>query len=230
MKTYNTIFFDLDRTIWDFDTNSKNTLQELIENNGLSAVFGSFEEFYNIYKKVNDSLWAKYRDGKIEKEILSWKRFYDTFLKFGLDDIEIAKIFGLGYVSLSPTKTKLFPHSHEVLEYLENKYTLYIITNGFSEVQYEKIKNCRLGGYFSDIFTSEEIGVKKPDAKIFNHAVEISKTKRKNCLMIGDDLNVDIIGARRAGIDQVFFNFDKIVHTEKVTFEISSLIQLKEIL
>jgi len=230
MKTYNTIFFDLDRTIWDFDANSKDTLNEIIEKNNLLSKFESFTKFYEVYQEINNHLWSKYRDGKIQKESLSWKRFYDSFTKFGYDDIEIAKKVADEYIKISPTKTKLFPYSYEILDYLSKKYNLSIITNGFSEVQFEKIKNCKLDVYFSKIFTSEEVGVKKPDTKIFNHAISACGVKRQNCLMIGDDLEVDIIGARRSGIDQVFFNSKRIVHFEKVTFEIYSLEQLKEFL
>lgn len=227
---YKHIYFDLDRTLWDFDTNAKETFIEIYNNLNLEKIFGSFDAFYSTYNKYNDQLWKDYREGKIEKSILRWKRFALTLEEFGVKNDDLAKQIGDEYVIISPTKKQLFPYTHEVLSYLKNKYKLHIITNGFSEIQFVKLKNSDLDKYFTQVVTSEEAGAQKPSPVIFNHALKLANAEADESIMIGDDLETDILGAKKLGIDQVFFNTDNIKHNEDITYEISSLNQLQEIL
>ena len=134
-----------------------------------------------------------------------------------------AKNMGIDYVTISPTKTVLFPHSHEALSYLKNKYALFVLTNGFKQVQTTKLKNCNLEQYFTKLICSEDIGVQKPKTEAFRYALKTVNAKKNESIMIGDDLNVDILGAKKSGIDQVYFNPKKITHNEQPTFEITSL-------
>ena len=134
------------------------------------------------------------------------------------------------YIRISPTKNYLFPYAHEVLTVLKNKYTLHIITNGFEEAQHKKLKSADLSKYFSNIIISEHTGYRKPDVRIFHYASESVNASCSDCLMIGDGLVVDILGAKEAGWDTVYFNPAKIPHREKPTFEISSLDALMQIL
>jgi len=230
LEKYKYIYFDLDRTLWDFDNNAKETFLEIYQNRNLGSIFSSFETFYTTYNKHNDILWKDYRENKIEKSILRWKRFALTLEEFGIYDEKLAQQIGDDYVNISPTKKQLFPYTHEALSYLKNKYTLYIITNGFSEIQSDKLKNCNLDQYFKGIITSEDAGAQKPSPIIFEHALRLSNAQKNECLMIGDDLETDILGAKNTGIDQVFFNSDNIQHSEDITFEITSLNELKDIL
>jgi len=230
LEKYKYIYFDLDRTLWDFDNNAKETFLEIYQNRNLGSIFSSFETFYSAYNKHNDILWRDYRENKIEKSILRWKRFALTLEEFGIYNEKLAQQIGDDYVNISPTKKQLFPYTHEALSYLKNKYVLYIITNGFSEIQSDKLKNCNLDQYFTGIITSEDAGAQKPSPIIFEHALRISNAKKNECLMIGDDLETDILGAKNTGIDQVFFNSENIKHSEDITFEITSLIELKDIL
>ena len=230
MNKYKNIYFDLDRTIWDFDKNAMETFRDIFEKYELENIFKNFNDFYNAYVKHNDNLWGLYREGKIEKSVLSYKRFWLTLNEFGVDDEELAKKIAEDYISISPTKKELFPHAHETLDYLCKKYNLYVITNGFNEVQFTKLKNSDLDKYFEKVFTSENAGAQKPSPAIFEHALSEVSASKQESVMIGDDLKVDIMGAKDFGLDQIFFNPEGKEHTEQITHEISSLKELQEIL
>ena len=225
------IFFDLDRTLWDFEKNSHETLLELINRFKLSDYgVANAEDFICKYKIHNDILWSLYREEKITKVELRTKRFRLALEEYQIFDTKLAESFGNAYVEESPLKTKLFPFAKEVIEYLYDKYQLHIITNGFQEVQHIKLEVSNISQYFQIIITSEQVGNKKPDPRIFNYALKQAKANNRESIMIGDDLEVDIIGAREFGMDQVYFNPHKDTHNQEVTHEISCLSQLKEIL
>ena len=103
---------------------------------------------------------------------------------------------------------------------------MFLLTNGFKEVQDIKIKTTGLDAYFDHMFTSDEIGYQKPHRKIFEHAIKSVNAKKAQSLMIGDDLKIDIDGARKFGIDQVYFNPQKTKHQGNCTFEITQLSDL----
>lgn len=229
-KTYKHIYFDLDRTIWDFDENAMDTFHDIYAKYKLERIFQNFDNFYNTYVKHNDELWKLYREGKIAKALLSYKRFADTLKEFGVDDEALAKQIAQDYITISPTKKRLFPYAHETLEYLHKKYKLYVITNGFNEVQFTKLKNSNLDKYFSKVFTSEDAGAQKPNPIIFENALQNAHANREESLMIGDDLEADILGAKNVGLDQIFFNPTERNHNEDITHEISNLKELQEIL
>jgi len=231
MKKYKHIFFDLDKTLWDFDKNSLETFSDIFSKHKLKERgIPSLSDFLNIYTEHNLRLWDQYRKGEIEKKELSYKRFDLSLIDFGIIDIELAKAIGADYIYLSPLKTNLFPEARETLEYLSAKYSLHIITNGFEEVQYRKIKASDLNQYFDKVTTSEEAGCKKPDPRIFEYALDKANAKASESLMIGDDIEVDIIGARNTGIDQVLFNYLMIQHNEIVSHEITNLKELRDFL
>lgn len=224
---YKNLFFDLDRTLWDFETNSQETLSELLKKyNLLEKGIGSESNFINEYLIINEQLWEEYRKGIIDKNTLRYDRFYRALLKFEIDDRPLSQAIGNDYIAISPLKTSLFPHTKEVLNYLNVKYKLHIITNGFEEVQYVKIKSCGIEKYFCQVITSERAGFKKPDVRIFEYSLKSVNASTSDSLMIGDSLEADIIGARNAGMHQVYFNPKNEPHSEKVTFEINGLEEL----
>ena len=228
---YKHIFFDLDRTLWDFETNSNKTLLQLIDRFSLLKKGVDIpENFIRKYKIHNERLWDLYRIDKIKKEDLRGKRFLLTMQDYGIDDFQLAEDFGLAYIEESPYKTELFPFSFEVLEYLKEKYILHIITNGFEEVQHIKLEASKLHAYFDVIITSEQVGVKKPNPRIFEFALEKANALAKESMMIGDDLKVDVLGAKKAGMTAIYFNPKKTKHQEKIKFEISCLSQIMDIL
>jgi putative hydrolase of the HAD superfamily len=230
-QKYKHLFFDLDRTLWDFEKSAIEAFEEIFEKHKLDKKgIGDFKEFHKKYTNHNHRLWDLYREGLLEKDILRWKRFYLTLLDYGIDDKALAEAMGTDYVEISPRKVNLFPHVMETLGYLAPKYHLHLITNGFQEVQEIKIKVSGMDRFFEKLITSEEAGVKKPDPKIFYYALEKTGALIDQSLMIGDDYPVDIEGARRVGMDQVFFDPGGVSNENDCTFKIDDLLILCEIL
>lgn len=230
-KKYKHLFFDLDHTLWDFDTNAKETLFELYDVYKLNNIgIPSPVEFIDVYTEHNHRLWRDYHNGIISKEELRSSRFRITFEHFGLKEELIPHQFEDDYVKICPTKTNLFEGTHEVLSQLKDNYHLHIITNGFLESQQMKMQRTNIQQYFNHIFVSEVIGLYKPDIALFAHALSVAGTEAQHALMIGDSLEADITGARNAGIDQVFFNPFAAEHEHETTYEINSLTELLKIL
>ena len=231
MKNIKDIFFDLDNTLWDFEKNSETTLLEIInEFNLINKGVNNAQDFIKRYKKHNERLWTLYRDNKITKEKLRGERFLLTLKEYGLNDPKLANDFGLAYIKKSPLKKILFPFTIQVLSYLKSKYNLHIITNGFEEVQHVKLQSSNLTHYFKNIITSEEVGVKKPNKKIFQYALKISNADPNQSIMIGDDLISDIKGAAKLKIKTIFFNPKKIQYTKTEDYEISCLSEIMDLL
>jgi len=228
---YKNIFFDLDRTLWDFDANSHETLLELCETYRLKEKgILDYEAFIKLYKSHNEKLWDLYRLDKISQKDLRRERFQITLGDFGIDDFKLAEKIGEDYIQVCPRKNKLYPYAFEVLEYLKERYILHVITNGFDKTQHIKLDSANLTPYFNHIITSEKLGVKKPNPRIFQHALDLADASPNESIYIGDDLVVDILGCQNAGIDGIYFNPFKKKHNENVVFEISCLIQIMEIL
>ena len=230
-QKYKHIFFDLDHTLWDFDTNSKVVLKEIYAEFELKLHgVPSFEAFHATYLPINSQYWAKYHHGLLTKDQLRTGRFVETLRRFRIDDIPLAGAISLQYTDRSPFQTALFPDAIETLDYLKEKYELHIITNGFEEIQGVKIRQSRLEDYFKHIFISEKIGHQKPQKEIFLHAMEAAGAAVMESLMIGDNMQTDIAGARSVGMDQVFFNPHQTKTREKATYEIAELKVLRDIL
>jgi putative hydrolase of the HAD superfamily len=231
MPKYKHLFFDLDRTLWDFEKNSGEVFRDLYEQLKLSERgIQNFDDFFHTYRQVNHDLWDLYREGKIDKQFLNFQRFYQTLFEFGLEDKELAKEMGEKYVQWSPYKKHLFPGTYALLDYLKSKYRLHIITNGFSEVQSIKLRESKLEDYFEHIIISENTPVKKPHPKIFRYALHLAGAEPAESMMIGDDLEVDIKGAAAIGMDQIWTNFTGAKSNFTPTFEVHSLMEIKDIL
>lgn len=230
MKRYRHLFFDLDRTLWDFEVNSVKTLKTIFDKRNLHQIFPDFDAFINTYKMHNEALWDLYKLRKIKKAELRDQRFLFTLQDFGVNNPVLAEQIGDDYIEISPTQTGLFPNTIEVLDYLSSKYKLYIITNGFVEVQYKKLKFSGLDKYFDRVTTSEEAKASKPKPGIFHAALSAANAKKTESLMIGDDLANDILGAKKFGIDQVFFNPHSTEHKENPSYEITELKELMALL
>lgn len=230
---YKHIFFDLDHTLWDFETNAYLVLEQLyhahnLEGRGVS----SFKDFHRVYMVHNDKLWDRFRKGYITRNDLRSKRFRLTLLDFKIGDEKLCEALGSQFLEQLPTQTALFPHAKEVLEYLAAKnYPIHMITNGFEEVQYLKMRSSGIDHFFTHVITSESAGSLKPYKEIFDYAVMKAGATTDTSIMIGDALEIDILGARNAGIDQVYFNNLVPATGElKPTYVINSLHELKDIL
>jgi len=228
---YRHIFFDLDHTLWDFDKNAEETLHELYHSYALKDIGVSCPQtFIDIYTRNNHLLWAEYHIGKITKEHLRSTRFSTTFSDLGISAEQIPAAFEDDYVRICPTKTNLFPQAHETLSYLQQKYKLHLISNGFKESTELKINVTDLAKYFENIVISEVIGVNKPDRKIFEFALNAAGAKKEESLMIGDSIEADIRGALQFGMDAIYFNPANKEKPHDVKNEIKSLEELIGIL
>jgi putative hydrolase of the HAD superfamily len=231
MPAYKHILFDLDHTLWDFDKNCAETLHELYVLHNLSRFGFDVNQFFYEYKTINVRMWKEFNAGRITKEEIRESRFGLTFRALGLSEALVPTELNKQFMDICPTKSNVLPHTHRVLEYLlDKKYRLHILTNGFSEIQQLKINSSNLGEYFCEVINSESCGYLKPDKRIFDYALNKISAANKECIMIGDDLEADIIGAKNAGIDHIFFNPNKDFHDEEVTHEIACLSELLNIL
>lgn len=225
------VFFDLDRTLWDFESNSKATLEELFTEFNLTEKLGvSDSEFIHEYKRINEIFWTDYRNGVIKKEELRYARFEAALKFFGHSDRKMGSEIGELYISRSPRKTGLVDGAIEVLEYLKSKYELHIITNGFEEVQHIKMKSSGLDPYFGHVITSESAGAKKPSPVIYQYASELTGAAAENSIMIGDHFEADVFGALEIGWKAVFYEPSEERKTDVNYHHIHHLKELKEIL
>ncbi|MCZ4242955.1 YjjG family noncanonical pyrimidine nucleotidase [Pedobacter punctiformis] len=221
------IFFDLDHTIWDFDRNAEETLKELYHTYDLNKLgLTSCTEFIATYTENNHLLWADYHLGKITKDYLRAERFSKTFIQLGIHPDAVPHQFEDDYVNISPTKTNLFEAAEEVLAYLQQKYTLHIISNGFKETTLTKMNVSKLNPYFQNVIISEDVGVNKPSPVIFQHALDKAKARKEESIMIGDSLEADIYGALNFGMEAIFFNPHKKQKPQDVNLEITHLKEL----
>lgn len=221
------IFFDLDHTIWDFDKNAHETLTELYHGYKLEELgLSSCETFIETYTENNQLLWAEYHMGRITKEDLRAARFHKTFIQLGIAPESVPRKFEDDYVRMSPMKKNLFEGSEKVLSYLQKKYTLHIISNGFKETTLTKMDLCNLNPYFTNVFISEDVGVNKPDRAIFEFALNKAGASKEESIMIGDSIEADIRGAQDYGIKAIFFNPLKKDKPADVEWEITHLEEL----
>ena len=207
LKKYQHIFFDLDRTLWDFDAAAEVAFERIYEKYDLkSRGIPSAHEFHEVYHPLNERLWELYRADKITKEDLNRTRFEQPLAYYGIHDTALADHLSEDYVYWSPRIVRLVPGTMELLEYLKPKYHLHLITNGFQEVQHTKLSGSGLEPYFETLTVSEEVGVKKPNPEIFLYALNKAHATAEESLMIGDEMAVDIDGAREAGMDTLLFH------------------------
>ncbi|WP_298351687.1 YjjG family noncanonical pyrimidine nucleotidase [uncultured Dokdonia sp.] len=214
MSNITDVFFDLDHTLWDFDRNSGLAFIKIFEKNNLSV---NYDEFLEVYSPINFKQWKWYREERITKAQLRYGRFKKTFDKMGIsvtDDI-IDKL-SEDYIDCLPENNHLFEGTIELLDYLSPRYKMHIITNGFQEVQTTKMNKSGLAPYFETMTTSESVGVKKPNEKIFHFAMDKAGANPSQSIMIGDTYEADIVGALKVGMDAICFNYHKLVLPQEI--------------
>jgi putative hydrolase of the HAD superfamily len=230
---YRHLFFDLDHTLWDFEANARETLQELYELNELALLgIPAFELFFERYSYHNTRLWDRYTKGLIKHEELKWKRMWLALLDFKLADEPLSRKMAVEFLERLPLKKNLFPYTVEILTYLKNKgYQLHLITNGFDLTQKSKLENSALTGFFVEVITSETSQSLKPNKEIFEYAFQKCGTNCSESIMIGDNLDADIQGGINAGLDTIFVNHlnVQIVPHIQPTYVISHLKELETI-
>ena len=195
------IFFDLDHTLWDFETNSTLTFRKIFKECSLEL---QVDRFMMHYTPINHRYWKLYRENRIDQENLRYSRLKDTFkaIKFDADD-HLIHLLSERYIDNLSNETALLPYAKEILEYLDKKYELHIITNGFDSIQYKKLRNSKIVDFFNTVTTAEEVQLKKPHPKVFYHALDKAQAHKKESLMIGDNLEADIHGAVQIGMQAI---------------------------
>lgn len=231
MKKYRHLLFDLDHTLWDFDKNAAETLCELYNTHQLSTL-GSFsvQQFCDTFATVNRSLWQRFDQGAYDQQQLRSERFGLILAQLGVSTDRIPLGLAEDYLRICPTKAHVMPHTLATLDYLRQRYQLHILTNGFAAVQAIKIKSAGLTDYFTEVVSSDTTGHRKPHRPVFDYVLDRIGATSQECIMIGDNLETDVRGAREAGIDQVFYNPKRVRHSEIVTYEVACLSELRSIL
>lgn len=209
MTHHRNIFIDLDDTIWDFTANSHVSLEIMYRDLDIARIYPDYDAFSSAYYAKNSELWALYHHGKIEKDFLIIERYAHLLRTIGYNDIDnrLAQRMNEYYLDTLALQTQLVPYAIELLDYLTRRgYNLYILSNGFIEVQHKKLQSAGIEDYFERMVLSDEIGINKPDRRLFDYALEVTHSQAADTLMIGDNYDADILGAMQAGWGQIYFD------------------------
>ena len=232
MKTgYKSLFFDFDDTLWDTFHNNRECLEEIFIDYQFDRHYDSFETFFQLYMPYNLTLWEKYRNHEIDRQTLILERFLYVLRPMGITDNAYILRLNRDFLQRTTTKTKLIPGAIELLDYLKPFYRLFILSNGFHEIQVQKLQNTSLATYFDKIILSEDAGIQKPHKEIFDFALKNTNSRRGESIMIGDCYEADIEGAFHAKIDQLWFNPDNLpCKTIIPTYQVRTLGEIQGIL
>jgi len=228
---YKHIFFDLDRTFWDVETNQRAALDGVYHKFCMKTYYPDPVEFYWLFREINEKLWSQYSKGEIDGDYLRRYRFTYMFERLGRKRPELAAAMSRYYTETSPTFSALLPGSVEILDYLRAKgYPMSLVTNGFDRTQHTKLRHSGIDSYFKNVITSESSGFKKPQVEIFDYAMYKARVTAPESIMVGDDPCNDIYGGAQAGMDTVYYNISGAGSEHPPTYEIKELIELKNIL
>ena len=234
MKKYTDLFIDFDDTLYDTHGNAVIALGELFDALHLERWFPDAQVFYDRYWETNIDLWTRYSRGEITRDCLIVERFrrplsYGQGLEPSIDYCLEASDLFLDFCSSKPG---LVAGARELMDYLKGRgYRMHMCSNGFHEVQYKKLRACGLRDFFDTIILSEDAGANKPSKVFFDYAFRQTGAQRETTLMIGDNFQTDILGAKRAGLDTAYFNrYPDYPAPEPVTYEVTRLSQLMDVL
>ncbi|RFM30497.1 YjjG family noncanonical pyrimidine nucleotidase [Deminuibacter soli] len=229
---YKHLFFDLDHTLWDFETNARETLSTLYQQHALAERgVHDFELFFERYNFHNNRLWDRYTKGYIKQDELRWKRQWLTLLDFKIADEPLARELSARFLDHLPYRKNLFPYTMEILQYLQQKgYALHLVTNGFDSVQHCKLEHSGIKSFFGEVVTSEKSNSLKPNKEIFDYAMALTGATAATSIMIGDNLDADIQGGINAGMDTIFVNHLGIDPHVQATYVVHDLKALENIL
>ena len=230
---YKDLFIDFDDTLYDTHGNAVIALSETFELFHLERFFNDPQVFYDAYWWANIDLWSRYSKGEITRDFLIVERFRRP-LSAG-DGLPVTEELCLEmsdrFLDFCSTKPGVVEGAHELMDYLKGRdYRMHMTSNGFHEVQYKKLAACGLRDYFDTIILSEDAGVNKPSPAFFDYAMKMSGAERKTTLMIGDNLQTDIVGANIVGIDTILFNRWDVEPSPIPTHTVKTLREIMEIL
>jgi YjjG family noncanonical pyrimidine nucleotidase len=225
------IFFDLDHTLWDYDRNCEEALNEIYDDFQLQNIGIANEKlFLEAFHKVNNRLWDCYDKREITSEELRHRRFREVFDEFGIADKSICDYLHDAYMIISPNKPHLLPGAKAILDYLKPKYSIHIITNGIADIQSMKMKASGIENYFESVTCSQKANARKPEKEIFEYAINMANTTINQSVMIGDNILVDIAGAINANMDFVHYGPQLNFSEQCGKFTVKHLLELKQFL
>lgn len=231
MKYYKSLFIDLDDTLWDTYHNNKKSLEEIYAVYHFDRYYASFETFFRVYMPNNERLWAAYRNGEIDRQTLILERFLYVLRPLGIENTEDVLTINKDFLLRTGNKTRLVPGALELLEHLKGRYRLFILSNGFREVQDMKLRHSGLAPYFERVILSEDAQIQKPHKLIFDYALKNTNSRRSESLMIGDSWEADIAGAYQSKMDQLWLNPGNLpANGFSPTYTVSSLAEIQAIL
>ncbi len=226
--------FDLDQTLLDFHASEYKALGIVLRRNGLSFS----DEIYRAFKAYNKSLWLELEKGTITRTELFTKRFLDVFGRCegdssGLDPLNINDEF----IRTMSVNGVLMDGALDFVKKLKNEIPcarIYIASNGATVNAKGRIASTGLDRYIDGLFISEDMGVTKPAAEFFDFCLERIGEPRESCIMIGDSLSSDMLGAKNASLDSVWFmpsgNVEEAMREYDINDCASSFDELYEIL
>ncbi len=224
--SYDTLLFDVDNTLLDFEANEAEAFQSMMREKG--ETFS--EEMFAVYKAMNGQMWRAIERGEATTSEVLNTRFARLMSKYGrqVDGMEWENC----YRSYLNRGIQEMPFVHEVLKQLKEKCRLYVITNGVEETQHYRLEGAGLKPYFETIFISQSIGAGKPSKEFFDYVKNhISGFDAARSLVIGDSLTSDILGGQMAEIDTCWFcrEDEELTLEEEPTYVIHDLRDLIEI-
>jgi putative hydrolase of the HAD superfamily len=230
-KRYKHLFFDLDNTLFDFDASALLALKECFVKHNLNKWFSGFDEFFEAYSPINSELWDKYKHNLLSKDDVKYGRFRLTLKTKEIEDEQLVHSIAEDFLQFSLEKNMLVEGALPVIKELYSRYSLHIISNGFTEVQHRKMELTGLSPYFKKIILSEQVKAQKPSRTIFEYAVKSANARKVESIMIGDNIEADILGAKNFGIDQIYCDYSKSPENRsKATFDIEKIDELLQLL
>lgn len=234
MAKYTDLFIDYDDTLYDTYGNAVIALKEAFELFHLERYFPDPQVFYDEYWKTNIGLWTQYSKGEITRDTLIIERFRRP-LSVGMgEDATKEKCLEISdrFLDLCASKPGVVSGAHELMQYLQRRgYRMHMCSNGFHEVQYKKLEASHMRDYFHTIILSEDAGANKPSRLFFDYAFKITGASPASTLMIGDNLQTDIMGAQGAGLDTIFYNrFPEHEKSQIATYSVTRLKDIMQIL
>ncbi|WP_410072819.1 YjjG family noncanonical pyrimidine nucleotidase [Anaerostipes sp.] len=224
-----TLLFDLDNTLLDFDKAEANALTKALGEAGITVT----DEMCNRYNKINLAQWKLLEQGILTREEVKLRRFQILFEEFAIDATEEEDVAGY-YQRYLGQGHYFIEGAEEVLEELSKKYRIYLVTNGTLSVQTGRLESSGIKKYLQGVFISEEIGYNKPSKEYFEKCFsKIPDFKKENTMIIGDSLSSDIQGGINAGIKTIWFHRSQDLTEDpqpKPDYEIKSLKSLLEML
>ncbi len=230
-NAYSWLLFDADGTLFDFEHAEAQALELTLNQAGDQLSLVELEVYRQIFKRINGDLWQLFEVGGITQDSLKVARFAKLVEETGLSgDPQAMSAMYLANLALN---SDLLPGAEELLETLAGDYQMAIITNGLKAVQRPRFGRATITHHFAAIIISEEVGVAKPDPRIFEAAFEaMDRPRREDVLIIGDSLTSDIAGGINFGIDACWYNPQRRPRQDGmvIQYEVQSLYQLAELL